>query len=130
MTTRTLTGPPPRADAAPCKRCGGTRLSTSWQNFRDGTRHLRACCSGCGKFQRFLPQDQGHPEPPDARQTGADLRGLLLGQLDLATRHLDGLAQAVLERDRLPTRLLGEALGEVADVNERLAALAGRMKVV
>jgi hypothetical protein len=52
--------PPPDLNLA-C-RCGATTFRTSWQTFRNGTKHVRMDCAACGRFIRYLKQPGG-PEP-------------------------------------------------------------------
>lgn len=40
----------------PCIRCGGTKPHYGWQQMRNGRRHLRVECGGCGRFLKFVPQ--------------------------------------------------------------------------
>jgi hypothetical protein len=45
--------PPPQIPACPC---GCDRPRFRWAPMRDGRRHLRAECSECGRFIKFVPQ--------------------------------------------------------------------------
>ena len=44
-----------RSEAPPCK-CGGKELRLSWQDFADGSRHIRAECSACATFLAYATQ--------------------------------------------------------------------------
>jgi hypothetical protein len=39
-----------------CARCGGIERHYGWQQRRDGGRHIRVECRGCGQFLKFAPQ--------------------------------------------------------------------------
>jgi hypothetical protein len=56
--------PPPEALGLVCPGCKGTAFKTSWQVFRDGTKHARMSCAACRKFIRYLKQ---HPDAPAYR---------------------------------------------------------------
>jgi hypothetical protein len=51
---------PPAAPLPPqipaCTRCGCDAPRYRWQHMCDGRRHLRAECSACGRFIKFVPQ--------------------------------------------------------------------------
>jgi hypothetical protein len=49
------------ADPPRCKHYKSTNLTTRWQVFADGTRHLRQECARCGAFRRYLPQRKAVP---------------------------------------------------------------------
>jgi hypothetical protein len=54
--------PLPAAHTAPgeaglaCRGCGAAEVKTRWQEFKDGSRHIRAECARCGGFLRYLTQ--------------------------------------------------------------------------
>jgi hypothetical protein len=101
---------PPRRAApadvgATCKRCGATTFRTFTQTFRDGTKHLRVECAGCGTFQRYAPQSgpeamRYQPRPADAHKeetTPPPSRWPWVGMIRLA----DGVWRAVALADDL-----------------------------
>jgi hypothetical protein len=45
-----------------CGGCGASRFTTSWQTFRDGSRHIRVDCGACHRFVRYARQT-GSPAP-------------------------------------------------------------------
>lgn len=47
-----------------CGACGrDAESAVEWQEFADGSRHVRASCPACGAFIRYLP----HADPAAAR---------------------------------------------------------------
>lgn len=42
-----------------CKHCGSQNLATSWQTFKDNSRHNRVDCGDCGQFNGYLKQNNG-----------------------------------------------------------------------
>jgi hypothetical protein len=46
--------PPPQIP--PCPRCGCADPRYRWSPMCDGRKHLRAECSACGRFIKFVPQ--------------------------------------------------------------------------
>jgi hypothetical protein len=54
--------PPPAELGITCPSCNGSRFKTAWQRFKDGSRHVRMSCAGCGKFIRYLSRgERGTP---------------------------------------------------------------------
>jgi uncharacterized protein (DUF3820 family) len=47
--------PPPPPAPLVCPRCNSAFVRVTWQERQDGTRILRADCTFCGGFIRFLP---------------------------------------------------------------------------
>jgi hypothetical protein len=43
-----------------CSRCGSTDIVLQWQQFANGTRHIRATCANpaCRHFLQFVPQEE------------------------------------------------------------------------
>lgn len=39
-----------------CRYCPCMEMVLRWQQFTNGTRHIRATCSGCGVFAGYVPQ--------------------------------------------------------------------------
>jgi hypothetical protein len=59
--TLSQTAPPvsscsPAEAGLACAGCGATKFKTTWQTFKNGTKHVRMECAICGRFQRYLPQ--------------------------------------------------------------------------
>lgn len=48
--------PDPDPPTIPPCRCGRNQPRLRWQPMVDGRRHLRAECSSCGRFLKFVPQ--------------------------------------------------------------------------
>lgn len=39
---------------AACSKCGSTAIKVKLQKFKNGTKHRRANCGGCGSFLRYM----------------------------------------------------------------------------
>jgi hypothetical protein len=59
VTPTLLPGHSPAELGLVCPGCGAAEFKTRCQEFRDGTRHVRADCARCGKFVRYLKQPGG-----------------------------------------------------------------------
>jgi hypothetical protein len=55
-----------------CRQCGADTFKTHWQRFRDGSRHVRMDCAGCGAFQRYLPRSSEGAAPGMVYRKGAE----------------------------------------------------------
>jgi hypothetical protein len=64
-------GPPAAPPGPACRGCRGTEFRTSWQRFKDGTRHVRMDCAGCRRFVRYLKQADGPDFRFEPRKAGA-----------------------------------------------------------
>jgi hypothetical protein len=47
-------------DLITCATCQTHDITVTWQQFANGTRHLRCVCRRCGRFQCYLPQTPGN----------------------------------------------------------------------
>jgi hypothetical protein len=47
---------PIRPDSPPCPACGSGDFRFAWQEFANGTRHIRMTCRACGRFIKYQPQ--------------------------------------------------------------------------
>jgi hypothetical protein len=97
-------------DERPCPRCRQTGRNLTWQEFKGGSRHIRAACAGCGRYLGFVEQTPANvaaadnPAPPAADGDGL-LR--LLVELDEAGVQLPpgGIAKLARNRPDLVRRL-------------------------
>jgi hypothetical protein len=93
----------PTAALAPsCRRCRSTQFRTREQEFKDGTRHVRQECAGCGKFVRYLPRrDETEQAPRPPRPIQVEILSIAPGKPDLANaveramQSLDWLTDAI-----------------------------------
>src|SRR5262245_1384959 len=100
--------PPAPARPAPpgvtCPHCQGTKATTTWQVFADGTRHLRADCQVCRSFIRYLPNQD---KPPALRRGGRQAN---------AQAVMADLANAIDRRVNEDDRLNHEVAAVVGDI--------------
>jgi hypothetical protein len=62
---------PPPYQLPPCQRCGGSDVVAQWQQDKTGERRIRAECTSCHGFLRFLPQIEPYLSQADARASAA-----------------------------------------------------------
>ena len=39
-----------------CKYCNSENLNFTWQEFSNGSTHIRVDCADCGKFVKYAPK--------------------------------------------------------------------------
>lgn len=39
-----------------CNHCGSDKMKYSWQQMKNGGKHLRVDCAECGRYVKFAPQ--------------------------------------------------------------------------
>ena len=61
--------PLPEPPEPVCRLCRGRAFTVRWQEFADGTKHLRQECAGCGAFAGYENQQRRElpGQAPDAQ---------------------------------------------------------------
>lgn len=70
QSTALSPSPSPALAGVVCAACNGSRFTSTLARQKDGARHVRLTCTGCGKEVHFVEQGRAQFEtaPPDAHQ--------------------------------------------------------------
>ena len=63
-----------KTENCPSRRCGYLgKMNYEWEEFKDGTRHIRMSCPMCGRFLRWARQDRGAVRAADKARRQAEV---------------------------------------------------------
>ncbi len=101
-------------DELTCGKCGlvQTDYKKEVQEFKNGTKHMRAMCSGCGRFMKFVRDNELNPcNPMDTmhygKHSGKTFMSIAVEDYDYALWCCENLSNV---RDRDTMQLAIESL--------------------